>query len=113
MYFAPDSPPGQRGGEGCTILAVQLDEMLSFTWNNPPSLPQVRSQFTHVVVRLLSEGLHTIVRLQHDGWGQGGEWEQAINYFDAAWKRVVLPRLSYRFVHGPIDWDNVPDLTQS
>jgi hypothetical protein len=28
-----------------------------------------------------------------------------------AWDKVVLPRLVYRFQHGPIDWQNRPDLS--
>lgn len=52
MYFDPDAPQGLRGGEGCQILALEGTEMLSFTWIAPPSMPEIRSQFTHVVVRL-------------------------------------------------------------
>ena len=52
MYFDPDSAAGQRGGEGCRVLALQPEMMLAFTWNAPPSLPEVRGQYTHVVIRL-------------------------------------------------------------
>jgi hypothetical protein len=40
----------------------------------------------------------------------GGEWDQAYEYFQRAWNRVVLPRLKYRFAVGPIDWQHPPDL---
>jgi uncharacterized protein YndB with AHSA1/START domain len=112
MYFAPELPAGQRGGEGCRVLAVQPETMLAFTWNAPPSLPEVRGQYTHVVVRLAEapDG-QTRVTFIHDGWGAGGQWDQAFDYFTAAWKRVVLPRLIFRFTVGPVDWDNPPDLT--
>ena len=111
MYFALEYPPGLRGGEGCTVMAIQPMKMLAFTWNAPPSLPAVRDHFTHVVVRFdeVSEG--TRVYLVHDGWGTGSEWDQAFAYFEAAWKRVVLPRLKFCFVHGPIDRQNPPDLS--
>lgn len=105
MYFAPDAPEGLRGGEGCRVLAVQPLAMLSFTWNAPPSLPTVRGQYTHVTVRFELDGLGTKVTLGHDGWGSGAEWDQALAYFDTAWKRVVLPRLKYRFEHQPVDWE--------
>jgi len=111
MYFSPESPPGLRGGEGCRVLAVQLMLMLSFTWNAPPSLPEVRDQYTHVVVRFAQEADGIRVFLSHDGWGKGGEWDKAYTYFEAAWLKVVLPRLQFRFVHGPIDWDHPPDLS--
>lgn len=110
MYFAPESPPGSRGGEGCTVMAIQPMEMLAFTWNAPPSLPTIRSHFTHIVIRFYETAEGTRVTLFHDGWGTGIEWEKAFNYFEAAWKHVVLPRLKYSFVHGPIDWQNLPDL---
>lgn len=110
MYFLPEGQEGTRGGEGCRVLAVQAQQMLSFTWNAPPSLSEVRGQYTHVVVRFREDPQGTCVTLIHDGWGKGGEWDQAFGYFDAAWKRVVLPRLKYRFEHGPVDWDHLPDL---
>jgi len=112
MYFNLDATPGQRGGEGIVVLAFQEPDMLSFTWNAPPELATVRPQHTHVVVRFspLSPG-STRVSLHHDGWGQGGEWDEAFRYFQSAWGEVVLPRLRYRFAVGPVDWSNRPDLT--
>jgi hypothetical protein len=66
---------------------------------------------TRVIVRLREvDAEHTLVSLRQDGWGEGGEWDAAFNYFQEAWKRVVLPRLKYRFDVGPIDWNNPPDL---
>lgn len=97
-YFDLAEPPGLRGGEGNRVLAVQPPKMLSFTWNSPPSLPTVRGQRTHVTVRLNSIGAgQTRVTLAHDGWGNGGEWDEAFTYFQRAWFGVVLPRLRYRF----------------
>lgn len=110
MYFSPESPPGFRGGEGCRVLAVQPMTMLSFTWNAPPSLPKVRGQYTHVIIRLLEESDGTRVILTHDGWGSGGEWDKAFDYFKAAWLKVVLPRLRFRFAKDPINWESPPDL---
>ena len=113
MYFMPESSPGLRGGEGCRVLAVQPEQMLSFTWNAPPSLPEVRGQFTHVVVRLFEELEGTRVKLNHDGWGDGGEWDQAFAYFETAWNKIVLPFLVHRFKYGPIDWANPPNFSGS
>jgi uncharacterized protein YndB with AHSA1/START domain len=111
MYFNLDVPAGERGGEGMIVLSFQPERMLSFTWNNPPSLPSVRGEMTHVVVRFAEADPNTTqITLIHDGWGEGGEWEQAYEYFIRAWGEVVLPRLKYRFEHGPVDWDDLPDL---
>jgi uncharacterized protein YndB with AHSA1/START domain len=110
IYFDPDAPECERGGEGLRIMSVQPNKMLSFTWNAPPSLPEVRGQRTHVVLRFYQEGDATRVTLYHDGWGTGGQWDQSFDYFQRAWLKIVLPRLAYRFNHGPVDWTNPPDL---
>jgi uncharacterized protein YndB with AHSA1/START domain len=105
IFFNPEAEPGKRGGEGMRILAFQPPQMLSFTWNAPPHLPNVRQQRTHVVVRLKElTPNQTRVTLAHDGWGEGEEWDQAFAYFSRAWSEVVLPRLKYRFEVGPVDW---------
>lgn len=108
MYFDPSAPYGERGGEGVRILAIEPRKMLSFTWNAPPHLPEVRPQHTAVVVRLLAlaDG-RTRVTLIHSGWGSSEQWDQAYRYFAVAWQKVVLPRLKERFERGPIDWDNL------
>jgi uncharacterized protein YndB with AHSA1/START domain len=111
MLFNLGAEPGLQGGEGNRLLAIQPRAMLSFSWNAPPELPAVRWQRTHVSVRFASLGpQNTRVSLRHDGWGEGGEWDEAFRYFERAWKCVVLPRLRCRFEHGPIDWNHPPDL---
>jgi uncharacterized protein YndB with AHSA1/START domain len=113
MLFNLDAPPGEQGGEGMIVLAVQPESMLSFTWNAPPYMPQVRGQMTHVTVRFFQiDSGNTRVTIHHDGWGEGPEWDQAYEYFIRAWGEVVLPRLKYRFEQGPIDWDDGPDLSE-
>ncbi len=67
IYFDPDASYGEKGGEGLRILAIDPLKMLSFTWNAPPSLPKVRSQRTHVTIRLSkSSDEMTKVSLRHD-----------------------------------------------
>jgi uncharacterized protein YndB with AHSA1/START domain len=74
MLFNLDAPPGEQGGEGMLILAIQPEKTLSFTWNAPPKLPAVRGQMTHVVVQFKKiNPQNTLVTLHHDGWGEGGE----------------------------------------
>jgi hypothetical protein len=110
MYFNLNARPGEHGGEGLTILAFQPEQMLSVTWNAPPELAGVRGQRTHVSVRLsaLTE-CRTRVTLRHDGWGEGIEWDRAFAYFERAWGKIVLPRLTHRFLNGPIDWEHPPE----
>jgi len=104
IYFNPYARPGMKGADGMVVLAVQEKKLLSFTWNAPPHLPEVRGQRTSVTVRFRTagEGL-TEVRLTHGGWGEGGQWDKAYDYFDKAWERV-LASLGKRFAEGPVDW---------
>jgi uncharacterized protein YndB with AHSA1/START domain len=104
IHFNPYAKPGMKGADGMVFLALQENRMLSFTWNAPPHLPEVRGQRTSVTVRLApgTDG-HTDVRLTHGGWGEGGQWDKAYAYFDGAWGRV-LANLEKRFVEGPFDW---------
>ena len=109
ILFNPSAPPGSQGAEEMIILAMQEPTFLSFTWNAPPHLPDVRGHRTVVEIRLESIAADsTKVSLRHTGWGIGGQWDQAFEYFSNAWPRVVLPRLKYRFEQGPVDWSNPP-----
>jgi uncharacterized protein YndB with AHSA1/START domain len=104
ILFAPEAPAGSRGAENNLVLAVQAPEMLAFTWDAPPHLPEARRQRTSVVVRLepLAAG-GTRVWFEQSGWGRGGQWDQAYDYFTGAWK-TVLALLHRRFESGPTDW---------
>lgn len=103
LYFNLEAVPGLRGSEGCVILAIEAEKMLSFTWNAPPEFPAIREQKTHVTIRLRESGEHyTHVTLTHDGWGSGEDWQQVRNYFIRAWGQMVLPHLVQRFAQGPL-----------
>jgi uncharacterized protein YndB with AHSA1/START domain len=106
IYFHPSKQKGERGAEGTHILAIQPNNFLSFTWNNPTSLPEIRWQYTHISLyfEAINENL-TKLSLEQDGWGKGKAWEQAYLYFNEAWSEVVFPRLIRSFIEGPIDWD--------
>lgn len=87
IYFL-DAAEGERGGEGCRVLALEPDRMLVFTWNSPPGFA-TRGQHTWVNVTLTDSGSGTQVRLAHLGHGDGPEWDANRNYFRAAWPRVL------------------------
>jgi len=105
VFFDPLGKPGLKGADDERVLAVQAPTMISFTWNAPPHLAEARGQHTAVIVRLRSEPNDlTRVTLTHVGWGDGGQWDQAYDYFDKAWG-TVLGNLRKRFDEGkPIDW---------
>lgn len=104
IHIDPLAAPGNRGADEMRFMALQPPRMLSFDWNAPPHLPEVRAQRTFVVVRLEPvDERSTRVRLTHTGWGDGGQWDQAHAYFDRAWGNV-LANLKKRYETGPMDW---------
>ena len=84
---------GVTGSNGCQVLSYIPGRMISFSWNAPPEIPDVRGRHTWVVVELspVSTGADapTIVRLTHLGFGQGTEWDATLEYFDKAWDLVL------------------------
>ena len=92
IYFDPENQKGEKGGEGNTILSYIPNEMLSFTWNAPPSIPEIRNQDhrTWVVVYFkMIDSTHTEVTLKHLGWLDGKEWDKTYAYFNSAWCYVM------------------------
>jgi len=65
--------------------------MLTFTWNAPPHLAEARAQRSVVLLRLRPDDADegTRVELTQLGWGDGGEWDEAHDYFDPAWDGVL------------------------
>jgi uncharacterized protein YndB with AHSA1/START domain len=95
-YFQAGGEPGTRGSEGCSVIGFQSPTMLTFTWNAPPHLADARAQRTVVLLRLRPEGEEqTRVELTQLGWGEGGQWDEAFDYFDAAWGRVMERLVAY------------------
>jgi uncharacterized protein YndB with AHSA1/START domain len=104
IHMDPGGEPGMKGADDMRYMALQPLKMLSFDWNAPPSLPEVRAQRSFVVLRFFPvDDRHTRVTLHHTGWGDGGEWDKAYAYFDRAWGQV-LGNLQQRFEQGPRDW---------
>jgi uncharacterized protein YndB with AHSA1/START domain len=104
IHIDPYGQPGMKGADDMRFMALQAPTMLSFDWNAPPSLPQVRQQRTFVIVRLADvDGKSTRVTIHHVGWGDGGEWDKTFAYFENAWGNV-LGNLKKRHEAGPIDW---------
>ena len=104
IYMNPYAAPGMKGADDMRVLAVQEPTMLSFTWNAPPSQPEIRAQRTVVIVRLRAvDDKTTEVTIHHLGWGEGEKWDATYAYFDRAWA-AVLSNLQKRFTDGPIDF---------
>jgi uncharacterized protein YndB with AHSA1/START domain len=85
------------GSNGCQVLAYQPEEYIAFSWNAPPSIPEMRSRRSVVTVSLddLGDG-RTMMRLRNDGYGDGPGWDQMYAYFDQAWP-WVMDQIAARF----------------
>ena len=104
VHMDPYGKPGLKGADTMQILAIEPEQLLAFTWNAPPHLPQARAQRTVVILRFAAEGETTRLTLTHLGWGSTGEWPKARAYFEKAWPNV-LKNLQSRFETGqPYDW---------
>lgn len=92
IYFLPDAPYGQKGGEGSRVLSYLPGRMISFTWSAPPYHETVRNHphKTWVVVEFSEtpDG-KTLVELTHLGWLEGEDWDAVYAYFDKAWVSVL------------------------
>lgn len=98
IFFSMQAPEGQRGSEGCTVLSLEPQRMLSFSWNAPPKFPAQRAERTWVVVNFAAEGAGmTRIRVMHQGWAEhiakapaeADNWRQVRGYFTAAWPKVL------------------------
>jgi uncharacterized protein YndB with AHSA1/START domain len=96
-YFLAEAEPGAQGSEGCQVIGFQEPTMLTFTWNAPPHLQEARAQRSMVLLRLRPDESdeRTRVELTQLGWGDGGQWDEAFDYFDAAWVRVLARLVAY------------------
>jgi uncharacterized protein YndB with AHSA1/START domain len=89
ILFSLEEPEGERGSEGCRVLAYVPGESLSFTWNAPPHLP-LRAANTWVVLTFAASTPDTTaVRLVHTGFLEGPDWDDYMAYFDSAWSYVL------------------------
>lgn len=108
IHFFPDNARGQRGAEDMIILAYEPQTRLAFTWNAPVMFPHARRQFSVVTVTFAPtpEG-GTKVRLMHDHFGEGPDWDETFDYFSQAWSVQVMPYFLYAAEHGSVTWGSM------
>lgn len=92
IYFILENPNGLKGSEGCKVLSFLPEKMISFSWNAPPHLPEVRNHEhkCHVVIEFIEEENDgTTLVLNHLGWLEGKEWDETFDYFNKAWPYIM------------------------
>jgi len=107
IYFDPDAPPGERGGDASAILGFVPGRELRLAAGAPIEFPTVRRDKTEFIVRLDPVGFgHTRIHAIQTGWKAGDEWDRAFEamaFANAEW----LSWLHQRFTEGPIDWQKM------
>ncbi|MDH4209461.1 MAG: SRPBCC domain-containing protein [Anaerolineae bacterium] len=93
---------------GCKVTAIEQDRFLSFEWKGPTQYRHFMNDadpLTHVVVFFVpsmeASPPETEVFLFHTGWRSSGEWEEARQWFDRAW-RVALEQLEHQVNTGSL-----------
>src|SRR5260370_31366911 len=102
-YEIQFDPKDERSGtKGLKILSYAPEEMISFQWNAPPEMPEVRNGGTWVVVAMAPvDANRTHVTITHLAWKIGPQWDKAYVPFPSGW-RDLMARLQNRFTTGPI-----------
>lgn len=98
------------------ILSFIPQKMFSFEFTMPDQFPSLRNEKTWVVVEFTPRSAQeTDVKITHLGWGKGGEWEAAYEYFSQAWlliatdMQTALPQL----LNPPAEKKETVDTTPS
>ncbi len=75
--------------KGCVFTLVE-PRRLGFTWRGPNQFAGLMNDppLTSVLVAFHDEG-DTRVVVEHDGWGDGEEWEQAREWHRRAWEEAL------------------------
>lgn len=71
IFFLLDARAGAQGGEGNQVLSFLPEQMLTFSWNAPPTIPEIRNHHhkTWVVLQFKAIGNEqTELVLDHLGW---------------------------------------------
>lgn len=92
LYFIPGNRDSMNT-RGCEFLRVEEPRLLSFTWRGPDPFAEVMNvedALTAVKVTIDSavEG-RSVVRVEHEGFPEGDEWEQARAWHVSAWENAL------------------------
>lgn len=85
---------GNWGTTACTVIDVEPERLLRYTWKNPPL-------DTIVTWRIVPEGNGTRVFLEHYGFNLNDpDQRRAYNGMSGGWKSMILPGLVAQVTAG-------------
>ncbi len=92
IFFSMSAPEGYRGSEGCHIIDFHRPTFIEFTWNVPPSFPELREIGYQSLVRVSFYEIDkhlTKVILDNTFPSAPQELEGVRRYFERAWDHVM------------------------
>lgn len=92
LYFIPGNTD-MMNTKGCKIVQLIKEEKLQFTWKGPDQFSDLMNQENHLTVVdvtfcKVEEGT-TRVSIDHTGFKEGEEWQEAYGWHVAAWSGVL------------------------
>lgn len=91
LFFDPTNHDHQSTND-CIFTLVESLRRLGFTWRGPDQFKGVMNDptpLTSVMVNFLEVNGVTRIIVEHSGWGEGGDWEEARVWHHEAWKDVL------------------------
>ena len=91
LFFDPTNHDHQST-KGCIFTLVEPMRLLGFTWRGPDRFSMFMNDpisLTFVTVYFQDEGGATRIVVEHGGWGNGNDWEEARAWHHRAWEDVL------------------------
>lgn len=91
LFWEPDRPE-HNSTLGCRVLEVDRPRLLRFEWRGPDQFADVMNEQpfpTRVTVRIEPDGAGARMTLEHEGWGDGDDWEAARAWHERVWAGAV------------------------
>jgi len=115
LFWRPDDPE-HDSTIGCRITHIEPKRYLAFTWRGPDQLSSIMNEGnpppppTHVTVIFDEQTKGSNVRVIHNGFGEGEEWQKALKWHETAWNNVLENLDAYLAGHPlPHPWDRTID----
>ncbi|MHA2252447.1 MAG: SRPBCC family protein [Candidatus Kariarchaeaceae archaeon] len=97
LFFDPNNHEHQST-LGCVITTFEINKKLGFNWKGPDMFALYMNQIdslTSVMVTFTKHEDGILVHLEHNGWGEGIEWEKAKNWHRNQWEMELQSLKSF------------------
>ncbi|MUK89819.1 SRPBCC domain-containing protein [Ornithinibacillus sp. L9] len=92
LYFIPENT-STMNTKGCKIIRVLHEKELQFTWKGPDQFTNIMNQeneltIVHVNFHKIDQET-TNVTINHSGFKEGNDWQEAMKWHQTAWTDVL------------------------